>query len=559
MDLKVFLFVVLFVSAAYSINDDIVNKYYQDVVIQFDANPANADGGPCLICDLSLTLVEDILYEDAQTIDYLIAGLCTLLPTGPEREACEVIIETVGVPAIKTFLKTYNSDYVCHLLGLCDECYLFGNPDDSEAISSRKIGDKNETIMKNFFARLISQTLGAHINPEDVPSSVYPNVDIDGDHFASVEGLHRGTHWRGKDCNDLSKNIHPSVLDSPNGLVDQNCNGIFGVDPDTGDSYESTYCAIDSNSSIRSVVAFGDSAMAAFHIPVEWISLEGLASIPEYALNEFDVPQQSWATGYIESVDGLSLLAKITARNQCNFRDYQNLGVNGATMKSFLEYQVDAMVAPEKPGLMVLGMIGNDVCKRSLSQMTEPSVFQQQFQTGVQNLDKRVVNGTKLITLGLVDGRVLWNTMSNLTHPLGCTYAEFYEFLTCTGNNPCNTWLSPNETQRNLASQRAADLSSTISQSLNNQTFVNSLKNLDLIYIDFAELLDGIVNFFGDNGLNQALLIEQVDGFHPSPLAHRISAAVIWQILESQHPDFIGNINPYNPAIQTIFGDQGGY
>ena len=54
-------------------------------------------------------------------------------------------------------------------------------------------------------------------------------------------------------------------------------------------------------------------------------------------------------------------------------------------------------------------------------------------------------------------------------------------------------------------------------------------------------------------GQNPALLIEPVDGFHPSQYSHRLIAKVIWDWLERVYPDYIGQFNPNNPLISKNF------
>ena len=43
-------------------------------------------------------------------------------------------------------------------------------------------------------------------------------------------------------------------------------------------------------------------------------------------------------------------------------------------------------------------------------------------------------------------------------HPLGVPYPALYEWLSCSGSNPCWGWLNANETWRNLTTQRATQL-----------------------------------------------------------------------------------------------------
>ena len=58
----------------------------------------------------------------------------------------------------------------------------------------------------------------------------------DGDMFSTYESL-RGSNWRGKDCDDNSNSVFPGRYD-PDVANDNNCNGIFGVDPNTNVPYE---------------------------------------------------------------------------------------------------------------------------------------------------------------------------------------------------------------------------------------------------------------------------------------------------------------------------------
>lgn len=75
----------------------------------------------------------------------------------------------------------------------------------------------------------------------------------------------RGYDWRGKDCNDLSKKIHPGRK-KPVGLkgTDYNCNGIHGYDRETGAPYKDKFCM---GSGQMGMVDFGDSVGAHFSLP----------------------------------------------------------------------------------------------------------------------------------------------------------------------------------------------------------------------------------------------------------------------------------------------------
>jgi acyloxyacyl hydrolase len=131
-------------------------------------------------------------------------------------------------------------------------------------------------------------------DPSKGGNRTLPVVDVDGDRFSPSEMLVRGSHWRGRDCNDEEKDIFPGRYDiNPN--IDSNCNGIYGKD-ERGISYEDLYCY---NSSARSIITFGDSASSGFHIPADWLKFQNLSIIVDTIKNEFDWPHTSWSTGIV--------------------------------------------------------------------------------------------------------------------------------------------------------------------------------------------------------------------------------------------------------------------
>ena len=102
-----------------------------------------------------------------------------------------------------------------------------------------------------------------------------PLQDIDGDRFSGEPTL-RGYHWRGRDCDTKNSMIYPGRK-SRNGFLDDtdhDCNGIFGVDQDSGKSYEELYC---DETDRRGIAILGDSATAHFHVPPQWLTADGWA------------------------------------------------------------------------------------------------------------------------------------------------------------------------------------------------------------------------------------------------------------------------------------------
>ena len=54
-------------------------------------------------------------------------------------------------------------------------------------------------------------------------------------------------------------------------------------------------------------------------------------------------------------------------------------------------------------------------------------------------------------------------------------------------------------------------------------------------------------------------LIEPFDGFHINQIGNVLLADLYWDILQKEHPDWLGQDNVYNEEIKKIFGNQGGY
>ncbi len=42
-------------------------------------------------------------------------------------------------------------------------------------------------------------------------------------------------------------------------------------------------------------------------------------------------------------------------------------------------------------------------------------------------------------------------------------------------------------------------------------------------------------------------------------IANALVADEYWRIMQTEHPDWLGNVNAFNDDIERIFGDQGGY
>ena len=397
-----------------------------------------------------------------------------------------------------------------------------------------------------------------------------PVDDLDGDYFSDVPTF-RGTSWRGKDCMDMDKNIYPGRYTTDDAVFDTNCNGIYGVDPDTGKTYESMWC---NGTGQMGTVILGDSVGAHFHLPPAWftskdLSVEAFQDLFFILENEFDWPMLSSATGYKNStwkdiqgpVDSGYLRAR--ALNRCNHRDYQNIAVNGARSSAMADTIVKSFSRhgpQDNPLLLTFALIGNDVCSGhpGLSHMTTPEEFYANNLRTFRYVDSIVAPGSVLIAVGLVDGRVLYNSLSTRVHPIGSlhndvTYSQFYDYFNCLQISPCFGWLNSNETWRNLTTDRAMQLNVALRELVANETF----QNMKAYYFD-PPVQEAFKRWEAEGG-EPWQLIEPVDGFHPNQQANALETEIMWEKLQNLSPKVLPPVNPYNDQIEKRFGDQGGY
>lgn len=397
-----------------------------------------------------------------------------------------------------------------------------------------------------------------------------PYFDDDGDMFSNFGGL-RGHDWRGKDCDDSNPNIFPGRLD-PDVGADNNCNGIFGVDPNTGIPYETQWC--DGTGSMG-IAILGDSATAHFRIPPMYfeaqnMSLSTFQNLVRLAENELDFPSLSWSTGHDDiknwapDISGPvdSVYKHLREHNLCNNNDYQNIGVNGASSHTILE-QLQYVLSrdnlinymPQKPLLLFMAMIGNDVCSSSIYGRTTAEEYHQNILQSILDLDPRLPKGTKLILIPLVDGRILFDTMHDLIHPIGklhndVTYTNLYDYLNCLEISPCAGWMNSNKTIRDNLSALAANMSAKLPLIITETR--GKLKNLQLFYL--GDVLNDAIKLFLANGGKASDLIEPSDGFHPSQIGNAQIAQYIWNA--TIDAGIIPPPNPNNDKIRARFFPQ---
>uniref|UniRef100_A0A8C0FK54 Acyloxyacyl hydrolase n=1 Tax=Bubo bubo TaxID=30461 RepID=A0A8C0FK54_BUBBB len=460
-------------------------------------------------CVLVVSVIEQLAQWHNSTVKAAMERLCNYIPEKLQG-FCYVLAELYGPHIAELIDRKMNADVVCHSLKLCKQdpgqplCHLYPPPKVSWFSTFFKATDCARSFMLELNSTEASSTL-------------------------------RGYHWRGRDCNDKNTTVYPGRRpDNWDVKSDSNCNGIW-VSADS-----------------QGVVLLGDSAGAHFHIPPEWMtvtqmSAKSFANLPMAFTDELDWPQFSEITGFLNSTIGGwtdSLYLRLRRRNRCNHRDLQNISQNAV----YLSFSLARNQLLDNPAIVIYATIGNDVCngnRDTLAHMTTPKEMLSNVVQALRYLDSCLPNGSHVILTGLVDGRFLWDNLHDRYHPLGqlnrdVTYSQLYSFLDCLQVSPCSGWLTPNETLRNLTSERALQLSNVLKEIARSEKFAN----FDIFYMDFP--LRQTAEEWRKMGGEPWQLIEPVDGFHPSQALRE------W-------PQVLGKENPFNNQIEAIFKDQGGH
>jgi len=252
--------------------------------------------------------------------------------------------------------------------------------------------------------------------------------------------------------------------------------------------------------------------------------------------------------------------------NKCNFRDYQNIAVDGARSGPMARTIVNttARGKSDKPALVVYAMVGNDVCgpHPGTGQMTTPEEFEKNVVETMGWLELNLVAGSHVVFVGLVHGEMIWDVMSGVTYPyFGVTYADVWALLSesWTGGsdnrtlNPCWGWLNPDPKWRNATTQRAMELNAVFDKVIAKYSF----KNFDMHYIQNPD--EGIVKGWIKQGNPGYQMYEAVGGGHPSTTQEVLWAEAVWNNLLKEFPQAVGVVNSNNAEITKVFGNQGGY
>jgi acyloxyacyl hydrolase len=394
-----------------------------------------------------------------------------------------------------------------------------------------------------------------------------PLFDLDQDGYSTSHTL-RGANWRGKDCDDENHRVHPgATAHDGDATLDSNCNGIWGTPAGSDATYEELWC---NGTTQLGFVALGDSATAHFEIPPDMMNATAIfamgkavfAGLEAMIEDEMDWPQKSAYTGFAPSTAAApvhSVYELLRERNLCIHRDFQNMGVNGARSGACNSTIVNhfSRSPSDHPALVVLSLIGNDVCNghHALSHMTSAEAFRNATLGTLAQLDAKLPAGSHVLLVGLADGEVLWNAMANRTHPIGVPTSSVYAFLNCLEINPCWVWLNHDASIRAAGTAHAQKLSAVYEDIIASQTY----QNFDLGFLSFADSFNRVIANYTAHGGEVWELIEPVDGFHPGPLAQPMIARDIWSHIESHYPHWVPPVNPNNDKILAQFGDQGGY
>lgn len=302
---------------------------------------------------------------------------CALLPAGPLRTACDTFFLVFGGDIIKLLEEKATPDVVCTAIKLCSgQCHLFPEPKGGLAAAvaqAHKISRVEHLLRRDLPAicnipgiKELCELIYNFANNHD------PLDDLDGDRYSPMATL-RGADWRGKDCDDKSKDVHPGRMPvNGDAESDTNCNGIYGVDPVSNKPYEDIFC---SGTGAMGTVVLGDSASAHFHVPPQLFEPAGydqqtFANLFYMLENEFDWPMLSASTAFYPNtsrfepdISGLvnSTYMILRQRNRCNANDYQNIAVNGARVGSMNSSIIRSLARQQtdKAVLAIYALIGN--------------------------------------------------------------------------------------------------------------------------------------------------------------------------------------------------------
>jgi len=328
------------------------------------------------------------------------------------------------------------------------------------------------------------------------------------------------------------------------------------------------------NSNQQGIIVLSDSTGAMFGPPI--FPFASPDTWTDVTVNEFNWPQCSWATAHestencehqwiVKDVDSIYL--KLWRRNRYNFRDFQNIAVDGSrspSMARSLVITTARQVANDHPALVFFALVANDVCSPhpGTGSMTTPQEFLKNNLQSLQWLDEHLPTGSHVVFIGLFHGALIWEMMHDKPYPyFDITYGDLWRLLSdlSTGGsdnrtlNPCWGWLNDDASWRNATTQRAQQLNSVYHYIIQNYKF----QHFDMYYMDHPDAQ--IIQDWVKSGNDAKDLFQEVGGAHPSQTASILLADAIWNYVEKNWPQLLGPVNPHNTEIEKMFGNQGGY
>ena len=219
-------------------------------IAEWPLSLSDANGGDnCVICTLITAIIAQLgqLYQIPPLSAFEL--FCSFLSQDILHDACDAACDIFG-PQIAHYLDLgYNPDETCFALNWCNDndgpmCRLFPPYNKDADIKQERMTNIDNGIGFGSEPALCNITEFKPICDvlERWGDDHYPVDDIDQDRFSDKDTM-RGVNWRGRDCDDLVKDVHPGrvAMDGDIGF-DSNCNGIKGIDNRTKLPYEDMFC-----------------------------------------------------------------------------------------------------------------------------------------------------------------------------------------------------------------------------------------------------------------------------------------------------------------------------
>ena len=495
-----------------------------------------SDNYGCIFCLMIVHAIEQYSTENNVSVDeFVLDDYCGLFDSSVES-LCRASMLSNGPSFLRSLDKSTNPDNVCRDLALCSnpECNLY-------PVTEAPI--------------LLRQTRSPNTNNVRVPvPGPDPIMDADSDGFSTKVAERGGYFWKGRDCDDDDSQIYPGRRANPytDRSIDYNCNGIYAYIPNTGVTYDASFCGDSTN---LGIAVAGGSVGTHFELPARWFNASDWNNPPQgnvasLLLDNFDTPQFGAFTGTCSDPTVQpcrSLYTYLVDNNKCNFNDYQNIAVDRSNMHSTTLFIKNLLRNKnlDSPLLLVLELVREDIC----SDMTSPESFRQGLEEILAYLDSTLPTGSHLVILGLPE-QDDYAIIKDEIHISGVTYAKFFDFELCIGKQNdfvCANTHSSNDAIRNSTYQRARELNQVSRDVLNNFT----VTSFDSVYYAFPTQAN-----FNSVGVNLTDIISQVDGYHLNQLGQTLIADYLWNNLNTDRPQWIGAPNPNNGAIAQIFQSQ---